>query len=569
MPESLTNLSSPSRGSGGTVLRTIRVCAGIGDNIWLIQKLVNAKEQFRFVLPGESPKRGKQIFDLIPSLSVSAKYDDGFTSLEPIHEGVQRRKNVWAQITEPEFYLSANEHLEQGHRLETFLPDLDTSFRLPWATEAWRARAESLCSSDGLQIGLYGSSYSTTRHWGFWGAREWEKLALGIASSVKDVTFIVIGAEFDGDLTWDLAKLLDKDDLTYRMLVGKPLGLVVEVMKRLDYLFAFPSGIGILAPSVECPTMMFHPKHLEKLIGTWADPVALRTKSYKGLVFCTPERALQVAVEECGLQARLGGMPVRETPVSPARPQPSPTAASQSFLHSGGAGDVIYSLPLVRHLQGGVLYLKPRNIYNTVCNVHLALKRLLERQWYIREVREYDAALGFFQYDPKIRTEVDLDKFRQVPELQTLKFPLCYFKAHAVAPPDGWSEPWLWAEPRVPVGAEGGFALINRTARYHAPRFDWNATLEAIVLRHEKVFFIGLPEEHEAFVRETKKEIAHLPTFDLWDVACYLEAAAALYCNQGACLTIAQALGRPYYLEVLPGQKSCILGGTNEWILNS
>ena len=60
-------------------MRKITVNAGIGDNIWLFQKLLNQKEKFDFILPDGNPQRGKQIFDLVPDLSNSVTYQPGLS----------------------------------------------------------------------------------------------------------------------------------------------------------------------------------------------------------------------------------------------------------------------------------------------------------------------------------------------------------------------------------------------------------------------------------------------------------------------------------------------------------
>jgi hypothetical protein len=236
-----------------------------------------------------------------------------------------------------------------------------------------------------------------------------------------------------------------------------------------------------------------------------------------------------------------------------------------SFLHSGGAGDIIYALPLVRHLGGGILHVKARNAFNTTCDVFKAVKRLLEHQSYVVSVLEHDSGYGLFEHDPRIRIDINLDLFRRA-DVWVRKLPLCYFDAAGIVPPTNW-QPWLVAEPRTPPGTRRGFAIVNRTLRYRDPRLNWKTLLSEIVERHECVCFLGLPEEHAAFEAEVGT-IAFLPTRDLLDAAHVIAAADALYCNQSACLSIAQGLGKAYHLEVAGGQSSCILGGPGERLLN-
>lgn len=284
--------------------RTIGVCAGIGDNIWLIQKLVNSGERFQFRLADDEPKRGKQIFDLIPSLSESAEYHR-FGSLDAIQTNIQASKPRWTDVREESFFLSANRHLELGNRIELFFPDLKTSFEIDWATSDYRLEACSLMPPGSKYVGLYGSSYSSVRSWGFWGPAQWMVLADRIMQRWPWAIPVIVGASFDLDLAGDLSRILTDKNIKHLSLVGKPLGLVVEAMKLMSYFFAFPSGLGILSASVKCPTMMFYPPHLAPMIDTWADPKAIESRSYKGLPFCNMDEAISCAVNECGLGSRM------------------------------------------------------------------------------------------------------------------------------------------------------------------------------------------------------------------------------------------------------------------------
>jgi hypothetical protein len=285
--------------------RTILTCAGIGDGIWLIQKLVNSGEQFNFRLAGDEPRRGHQIFELLPSLCASVAYDTDFGSSQALQTNIQLRKKKWCEIDERAFFLTANHHLEQGERIESFLPDLGTSFEIGWNTGHHAKRARELMPDGVPYVGLYGSSYSTVRSWSFWGATYWAQFAARIRGVNPDAVFVVVGASFDTDLAGDLSQMLANRGVRHLMFIGEPLGFVIEAMKRMRQFFSFPSGLGILAPTVRCPTMMFYPAHLLRMMNAWADPAAIKAGLYKGLPFCDPERAYWCATEECGLEAKL------------------------------------------------------------------------------------------------------------------------------------------------------------------------------------------------------------------------------------------------------------------------
>lgn len=272
--------------------RRVLVCAGIGDSIWLIQKLINSGERFVFEVANGEPRRGHQIFEILPQLASYVCYGDSSSQMV-IESNIQDVKPLWKSVTEQGFCLSANKHLEAGKRLEGFFPDLKTSFTVDWDTKKYAEEAKSYVPSGEDVVGLYGSSYSTIRSWGFWNAARWLDLALQIRQRTPKAVFVLIGADFDQDLVTDLSCLMQGRMMPHRTLVGKPLGLVVEVMKRLRYFYSFPSGLGILAPTVLCPTMMFYPPHLHPMMNAWADPAMIERQEYIGVPFIDPGAAFE------------------------------------------------------------------------------------------------------------------------------------------------------------------------------------------------------------------------------------------------------------------------------------
>lgn len=280
-------------------MRRIIVPPGIGDNIWLLQKLINSGERFNFVLSNSGPRRGKQIFDLLPQVVNSAEYPlgikIGYNTIAK--NNIQNRYKKFKDISEREFYLTANKHLEQGNRIENFLPDLGTSFKINWDTEKFATEVKSLLVSDKKYIGIYGSCYSAARSWGFWNEYKWFELINRINQYNPDFIFVIIGADYDLDLGYQLIKLLEKNNINFINTIGKSLDYVIEIMKRLSYFFSFPSGLGILAPTVSCPVTMFYPPHLVNLMNTWADPMDIETGAYKGCAFCEPIEILDWCIK--------------------------------------------------------------------------------------------------------------------------------------------------------------------------------------------------------------------------------------------------------------------------------
>lgn len=288
-------------------MRQITVPAGIGDNVWLIQKLINQREKIHFVLPGQNPQRGKQIFDLCPQLVNTAVYsrDRKITYKYLSEKNIARTHNRWDKIKYSHFFLSCNDHLEQGNRLDDFLLDLPISYTIDWNTKHFAPEVESEFKTFEFKIGIYGSSYSTSRAWGFWQENEWLELILKIHAINPKITFIIIGAEWDLDLGVKLINRLKANNISCFDTVGKPLAYVVEVMKRLDYAFYFPSGLPILSETLTQKTActMFYPSHLKRMIGTWRNPD--RGILFNETLFCSPDEIFNFVKNDYQLFERL------------------------------------------------------------------------------------------------------------------------------------------------------------------------------------------------------------------------------------------------------------------------
>jgi ADP-heptose:LPS heptosyltransferase len=271
-------------------MRSIKVPAGIGDVIWILMKLINTGDKFRFFLPGGHPRRGKQIFDLLPQVTESCHYVDmlGYNQIRA--RNAATRWHEWRLIRRSEIYLSANEWLESGKRIERFLPDLATSYTLPYVTsDEDKSTAAELVPGPGY-IGIYGSSYSTQRAWGFWDENGWYEL---IRLIPPGYTFVIIGADWDTDLATQLTGKLTTAGIPFVNTVGQPLGTVVEILKRLDYFIGFPSGLSILNETLGKRGLMFYPGHLRPMMYTWAHPDRLAYKDHIPLLFCTPQEAIK------------------------------------------------------------------------------------------------------------------------------------------------------------------------------------------------------------------------------------------------------------------------------------
>lgn len=269
--------------------RTITTCAGIGDTLWLFQKLINQPEAFNWLIPGGHPRRGHQVFELFPQLTASFDWVDdlGYKKIK-----ATSYRGKWSG-TPSRFTLEANTHLEAGRRIEKFLPDLETSYRLsPNTVDEDGKMAHFLLYGNPIppishrprMIGIYTSAYSNARHTGGWTVEEWLQFVNLLPT---DYTLVFIGAPYDTGIAHEV---MDRCGRPFVNTIGQPLGVVIEILKRLEVFIGFPSGLSILNELIGAKrTLMFYPTNLAKMINTWADPSRIESGEYKGCLWCSPE----------------------------------------------------------------------------------------------------------------------------------------------------------------------------------------------------------------------------------------------------------------------------------------
>lgn len=283
--------------------RLIRVPPGIGDNIWILQKLINAKEKFDFHLSDSKPQRGKQIFDLLPQVAASCTYVPGL-SYGTIKRTALCNPDKWEAHKDKAFTLECNSHLEAGRRIEEYLPDLPIKYKLSYqTTQQDKAVAATLTPvKDRKLVGIYCSAYSTSRNWGFWNVNEWYDFIEKIYAENTAITFVMIGAEWDADLTGLLMTKMIANSLPFINTVGEQLGVVIEILKRLDYFIGFPSGLSIINETLHKKTFMFYPPNLIPLSTAWPEESRIKSDAYLPVEFCTPAEAFTLLMDKTGLQ---------------------------------------------------------------------------------------------------------------------------------------------------------------------------------------------------------------------------------------------------------------------------
>jgi hypothetical protein len=229
-----------------------------------------------------------------------------------------------------------------------------------------------------------------------------------------------------------------------------------------------------------------------------------------------------------------------------------------SYKHSGTTGDLIYSLPIIKHFGGGNFYLHLDQINNIGMHYYGSapqgyhqgrmnqtdleiLKPLMEYQTYITEFRELR---------PTDEITHNLDRFRKPFVGHPGNYVDIYSEVFGIRNPQTKTtlrtQPWLTA----PVSEDfAGHVIVNRTGRWVPQELNpkWAEWREQGL--DQKALFIGHPNEYKDFMLQTRWRIEYWPTPDLLAVAEAINSADMFIGNQSAALAMAIGLGRPFWCE--------------------
>ena len=213
------------------------------------------------------------------------------------------------------------------------------------------------------------------------------------------------------------------------------------------------------------------------------------------------------------------------------------------FKHSGARGDIIYGLPVIKEMGGGVLALNLKG--NTYVGKPIEagkdfneFRQFLMTQDYIKDVIAWDPD----EHQPMI----DLDRFREmISHCELLSE--CHLKRFGIE--FNLSQPWLTiGEPKHVADI-----IINRSTRYYG-FLNWNLLRE----RRKQCLFVGFPNEYREFVaRGVGLNIGFYQTDDYLDLAKVIAGSKLFIGNQSFAFSLAEAMKHPRVLEVCDYCSNC------------
>lgn len=221
-------------------------------------------------------------------------------------------------------------------------------------------------------------------------------------------------------------------------------------------------------------------------------------------------------------------------------------------LSSGGLGDIVYSIPVMKTLGVTTLYAKLNYYAAPYGTVYSSIKRLVEHEGI--KVEPYPCT-SMFKYEGMVDYDIDRFRLERLRGKVHIQANMCKAARIPVIP----YKPWL----SLPV-SDQGYNVIQLTPRWRRnSRVDWKRIVHEM---DRPAKFLGFQHEWVEFC-DRYGNVPWCPTVDVYDMAEVIAGASAVYCNQGVSLTIAQGLGKEYNLEVNKGKTNTLFYGSNEHLL--
>jgi hypothetical protein len=222
----------------------------------------------------------------------------------------------------------------------------------------------------------------------------------------------------------------------------------------------------------------------------------------------------------------------------------------KTFQHSGNLGDIIYGLPAIIALGGGVLYIGTRTDNLEISSKapapnpmteHMALQiiELLKTQPYLTDIRLYNNE----------SVDYKLDKFREHHAVMTTHIAKSHLDVFGVN--YNLALPWLRNISPVYIND----IVISRTKRNLS---TWNRLNWQVLSKYEeKCIFIGFEDEYEEFKKCTGLNVERYPAGSILEIARVVKGSKLFIGNQSLGFALAEAMKHPRVLEVYYFAPNC------------
>ena len=215
---------------------------------------------------------------------------------------------------------------------------------------------------------------------------------------------------------------------------------------------------------------------------------------------------------------------------------------SKIFRSSGAAGDIMYSLPTMTAMGGGILAIHLDN----KAVPHNTTNGGFMKQHHVDNFKEFlpkicPAVEDVVAFDGTM--DVDLDLFRNgTVDLFWSYLPLAIAKLHKA---DIGLGPYITLDNMEKIDDWKYPIVVNRSKRYR-DKLDW----EYLKPFEKQMCFIGLQDEYEDFVKEFGIDCDYHKTSSFMDIGTALANSKLFVGNQSFCYAIAEMAKINRVLEI-------------------
>ena len=217
-----------------------------------------------------------------------------------------------------------------------------------------------------------------------------------------------------------------------------------------------------------------------------------------------------------------------------------------TFKHSGKIGDILYSIPTIRALGGGKLYLNingpmlPQSSYDAVLPLLKTVPCIEEVEPYLGQDVTHDLDVPYYE----ARTNGDI-RFKNLADI-----PLDYYQL------DRKERNTAWIPPPAPKIIPGKPVIVNVHGRYLNKEIDWAPILNPY---RNQAIYVGLRfEEWAPFVRYCGVPIPFYPTRNFYEIAQVMAGATLFIGSAGGVESVVEGLKMDKIFGVWPNNASCI-----------
>jgi ADP-heptose:LPS heptosyltransferase len=230
------------------------------------------------------------------------------------------------------------------------------------------------------------------------------------------------------------------------------------------------------------------------------------------------------------------------------------------IIHSGNAGDLIYSLPAIRkaseiHNNPVHLYLRI-NVAGQYAGMNHPLGNVQMNETIAEMLTPLLLSTKFIESveitEQAEQVDYNFDLFRKIHNY-TGHISQWYFHVYPELTCD-LADPIAFD--LAPIG--NNEIILNRTARYHNPTFDYS-----ILRRYkDRISFVGLPDEYR-IISAKLPDISHIEVKDFAELCGIIKGCELFVGNQSMAYAIAEVMKHPRVVEICPTAHNVIPTGDN------